>query len=333
MANNNSKLDMFSSIGKQTLKEGKKLNTEIIDLNEDEDTTISSASGTKHNDTSKCIKDIDINLIDIYEKNERLFGYNNLDHVKNSLKNTEAKSVEIHVFEKENGRYLVYSGNTRLKALKVMGKKKVTCIIDGPVPEEDELDLMVIASNVQRDNDPYHLAHQIERLTNIFKSKDGLSGDSLYTKIKEYTGIGKSAQNQYTQIFKYSEEIQLLFDDPNVSFRKLLDVLKKVPNHKYREFAQVYRAKKETAADSIMTSEKIIEVYNIVMFNDAKSDTANNVKPRKFKISSYCPNIKAVICNDDGTFTVDSSKKEATLQEIQRLREQLELIEAACNEA
>ncbi len=91
MANNNSKLDMFSSIGKQTLKEGKKLNTEIIDLNEDADTTISSASGTKHNDTTKCIKDISIDLIDLYENNERMFGYNNLDAVKQSLKNTGTK--------------------------------------------------------------------------------------------------------------------------------------------------------------------------------------------------------------------------------------------------
>ena len=113
--------------------------------------------------TEKIVEDIDIDLIDEYELNDTIFGYNNLDALKHSIDKTD-DAIIVTVYKRANGRYLCWDGNSRLKVLKNMGVKKVTCNISGPEPESEHEKLVnAICANTQRVFDPYHIAHEIQQ--------------------------------------------------------------------------------------------------------------------------------------------------------------------------
>lgn len=273
--------------------------------------------------TEKQVEDIDINLIDEYDRNESMFGYNNLEDVINSIKKTGVKGVTINVFTKDDGRYLCYSGNTRLRAMKEIGEKKITCIIEGPMPDEHELMLRAIYGNKQRTFDPYHIAQEIEMLEKSFRDK-GLIGATLTEEIEAVTGYKLTAQKMYKQILKLNPILQSLFDAKDIPYQYLLKVCKTVPDDKAEAFKEMY----EIIMKDVEPSRDLINlVYTKVMQSNSKlgrSVTQNVKLSREYKT------ILSLSCDDNGDYFVPESKKEEYLRQVTLLEQELEKIKKAC---
>jgi hypothetical protein len=274
--------------------------------------------------TSKQIEDIDIDLIDEYAENEKLFGYDNYDLVKNSIKETGTSSVSINVFSLDNGRYVCYSGNTRLKVLKDMGEKKATCIIDGHCPDERKLKLFVLLNNIQREIDPYHKAINIQSFEDILRHERGIAGDSLTEEVGKYTNLKKTMIYEYKKILKLPEPMQVVFQMSGIPIKKTLKLLSMIPEDKIEEFMNAYNELDEETI-SIESIEKLINTIVRPVNN------INESKNKAQKIGKLYKNISSIIRNEDGTYYVEPEKRAKTLEEINRLEEQLKLLKEACN--
>lgn len=273
--------------------------------------------------TEKQVEDIDINLIDEYEQNESMFGYNNLEDVINSIKQTGSQGVTINVFTKDNGRYLCYSGNTRLRAMKALGEKKITCIIEGPIPDDHELMLRAIYGNKQREFDPYHIAQEIEMVEASFRDK-GLTGAMLIDEIEAVTGFKLTTQKAYKQILKLNPTLQTLFDSKDVPYLHLLKVCKTVPDDKAESFKEAYE---NLIKDSEPTGELINLAYKEIMQGVSKE---GRTPTHNLKLSKEYKSILSLSRNADGEYYVPDSKKKDFIKQIASLKEELAMIEKAC---
>lgn len=273
--------------------------------------------------TEKQVEDIDINLIDEYDRNETMFGYNNLEDVISSIKQTGSQGVTINVFTKDNGRYLCYSGNTRLRAMKALGEKKITCIIEGPIPDDHELMLRAIYGNKQREFDPYHIAQEIEMVEASFRDK-GLTGAMLIDEIEAVTGFKLTTQKAYKQILKLNPTLQTLFDSKDVPYLHLLKVCKTVPDDKAESFKEAYE---NLIKDSEPTGELINLAYKEIMQGVSKE---GRIPTHNLKLSKEYKSILSLSRNADGEYYVPDSKKKDFIKQIASLKEELAMIEKAC---
>lgn len=274
--------------------------------------------------TEKQVEDIDINLIDEYDRNEQIFGYNNLEDVISSIKQTGPQGVTINVFTKDNGRYLCYSGNTRLRAMKALKEKKITCIIEGPMPDDHELMLRAIYGNKQREFDPYHIAQEIEMVEASFRAK-GLAGAMLAEEIEAVTGYKSTSQKLYKQILKLNPSLQTLFDSKDIPYKHLLNVCRLIPDDKAELFKEVYE---NQIKDSEPTRELIDLAYKNLMQDDLK---VGHSVTQKIKLSKEYKSILSLSRGADGNYYVPDSKKAEFLEQIARLEEELAEIKKACD--
>lgn len=286
-----------------------------------------STEWTNESSTKKNIKDILISQIDLYELNEKIFGYNNLEALEASIKNTGTNAIEIHVYEKPDGRYLCYSGNTRLKVLKKMNEKTVTCIIDGPVPDNNELLLNVVSMNTQRVDDPYHVALRLQAVENVLR-KRGLSGETLTNELEQRLGYKRSIQFLYKKILSLPGELQPLFSNPEIPFKKLLEIGKKLPGDKVREFVYAYEP---YFKEHELTGENIERLFLSIMNQDLQQkDPAT--KPVRIKFGKTYKNIVNLTCDENGTYLIPKDKKSEYLEQIHLMIDELQKIKAACED-
>lgn len=274
--------------------------------------------------TEKQVEDIDINLIDEYDRNETMFGYNNLEDVISSIEHTGSQGVTINVFAKDNGRYLCYSGNTRLRAMKALNEKKITCIIEGPMPDDHELMLRAIYGNKQREFDPYHIAQEIEMVETSFRAK-GLAGAMLAEEIEAVTGYKSTSQKLYKQILKLNPSLQTLFDSKDIPYKHLLNVCRLIPDDKAESFKEMYESQ---IKDSEPTRELIDLAYKNLMQDDLK---IGHSVTQKIKLSKEYKSILSLSRGADGNYYVPDSKKAEFLKQIARLEEELAEIKKACD--
>lgn len=273
-------------------------------------------------DTEKDFRDIDIDLIDECNLNEIIFGYNNLSRVSDSLKEDDS-SVVICVWIKNDGRYECWDGNTRLKAMRELKVEKITCQLTGPAPATDlEKAKFLIRANTYRTFDPYHIAREIELIENLLRA-EGTSGQTLIDTIAVITGYKETAQKYYKQILKLNDIYYTLFDSEQVPFRAMLKICKKVPDDKAREFVSLYLKLRENKEES---KDLVEHVFATVMNNS----TENVAAVSSVQISKIYKDIFSVKKTEDGTYLIPENKKEALLNQIKEMEDELAKIKIAC---
>ncbi len=274
--------------------------------------------------TEKVVEDIDIDLIDEYELNDTIFGYNNLDALKNSIDKTD-DAIIVTVYKRANGRYLCWDGNSRLKVLKNMGVKKVTCNISGPEPESEHEKLVnAICANTQRIFDPYHIAHEIQEVENSFRKEKGLTGELLTSAVADLTGYGVTSQKYYKQILKLNPDLQVLFNSESVPFKSMLAMCKKVPADKAKEFAYAYCRLKEEREES---SELIEQAFAYIM---NESDNKRTISAPAISFGKEYREICNLKRDKSGNYYIPDSKKSDYLKQVERMENELQKIKAAC---
>lgn len=165
------------------------------------------------------IEEIDISKIDEDLENEFLFGYNEVSEIVKSINEIGFKSV-VTIYKKDNGRYQCLSGNSRIKAAKEIGLKKIRCeIVDAP-RDNDEKDLILIRLNAQRVNRPLYLSRQIKRAEEIYRAQ-GIKGQELEKKLCDSFNLKRTQMFDYKKISTMHPKLQLLFAMDGISYTPL----------------------------------------------------------------------------------------------------------------
>lgn len=102
-------------------------------------------------------KEVDINLIDMVDVNEDIFGYEDVDFLADDIKE-EGFHGTIEVYAKKDGRYEISAGHRRLLAAKQNGMKKIPCSIEEDTDDITKAKRLVMSNVHQRKMTPYNWA-------------------------------------------------------------------------------------------------------------------------------------------------------------------------------
>lgn len=294
----------------------------IASNNEDSDTTYKALS--LNSGTSKNIIDIDIDLIDNDELNENLFGYEDVALIEESMNTFGDKSV-INVYERGNGRYLCYSGNQRLIALKNLKAQKVTCFVDGPEPTKDTRTEALIYMNAQRTRRPLYIARQITAFEKILRSK---GEKNVSDKIKRQFGYETRTQQQYKQILSFPQNYQTLFGYESAPINALIDCYNKLPKELVDKYVDALNSRFKIGD----ISQEIVKATYLEIMKDAKKDNDEIVKKvKRLKTSQAFKSIFALPYFEKGEeILIPENKKKEILTQIEGLEDYIERLKEAC---
>lgn len=275
--------------------------------------------------TSEIVADIALELLDFDENNEFLFGYHDLERIKNTIDESKLTAPPI-VYKKEDGRYLIASGHTRVKALKDLGKKKVTCQIMALPNNEDQIKKNLIYLNTQRREAPLYIARNISEYESILR-REGFKG-SMDQELAKQFGYKKTMLYRYKKILSLPKELQELCAYDEIAWYGLIDNYVDIPEDKYNEFiASILSILDEEGHVSNKQVEDIIRGY--INKESKKEEKVNNLEKGE-KISKRFKKIVSMMY--DGEIKVKRKDKEEIKVQAEELKEFLDKLIEACED-
>lgn len=271
--------------------------------------------------TDKDIQDIDISLIDTGLMNEEFFGYEDIDNIKESFNEIGNRSV-IYVYKRDNGRFLCYAGNQRLIASKDAGDKKITCVVTGDEPNEEQMFEDLLFMNAQRNLRAYYKAKQLEEYKTILHRR-GCKNTS--EEIEKKFGIKAAGQRKYRQILKLSPVLQELFKRSDIPANYLIEICNKLPAEKADEFAKLFN---ERVAEEEPSVSLIDGVFRDVTIKE-KNVKDNTVRPKTSQV--FKSFLKLPYYGLDEDIEIPDKKKAEVKEQIELLKAYIARVEEACN--
>ena len=275
--------------------------------------------------TSEIVADLSLDLLDFDENNEFLFGYHDLERIKNTIDESKLTAPPI-VYKKDDGRYLIASGHTRVKALKDLGKKKVTCQIMALPDNEDQIKKNLIYLNTQRREAPLYIARNISEYESILR-REGFKG-SMDQELAKQFGYKKTMLYRYKKILSLPKELQELCAYDEIAWYGLIDNYVDIPEDKYNEFiASILSILDEEGHVSNKQVEDIIRGYTNK--ESKKEEKVNNLEKGE-KISKRFKKIVSMMY--DGEIKVKRKDKEEIKVQAEELKEFLDKLIEACED-
>ena len=312
-------MSRLDALKKQKSQNESKKENEVNDYSDVLDSLMNRPNESKLKNTQKDIVDIEIDLIDTDDINEQLFGYEDLDKIETSFDTIGNNSV-IHVYRRDNGRYLCFAGNQRLIASKNRGDKLITCVIAGEEPSETERVENLIFMNSQRTPRPYYIAKQLDAYEKLLRRK---GKTNISEAIEEKFGYKGAMQRRYKQILKLDKTLQELFKKEDMPFSYLLDKCTKIPEGKEQDFVSILR---EQTSDTGISTQLIDEAYSTV----TKKEVLHKEKCFQ-KTSQVFKEIGALPYYGTNDILIPEKKKESILAQANEMKDYLDRIIAACN--
>lgn len=275
--------------------------------------------------TSEIVADLSLDLLDFDENNEFLFGYHDLERIKNTIDESKLTAPPI-VYKKDDGRYLIASGHTRVKALKELGKKKVTCQIMALPGNEDQIKKNLIYLNTQRREAPLYIARNISEYEKILR-REGFKG-SMDQELAKQFGYKKTMLYRYKKILSLPKELQELCAYDEIAWYGLIDNYISIPEEKYNVFVnEVLSILDEDGHVSNKQVEDLISGY-IVKESTPKENNDEVVKVEK--ISKKFKKIVSLAYNEE--INIRKKDKQEVKRQAEELKEYLDRIIEACEE-
>ena len=275
--------------------------------------------------TSEIVADLSLDLLDFDENNEFLFGYHDLERIKNTIDESKLTAPPI-VYKKDDGRYLIASGHTRVKALKDLGKKKVTCQIMALPDNEDQIKKNLIYLNTQRREAPLYIARNISEYESILR-REGFKG-SMDQELAKQFGYKKTMLYRYKKILSLPKELQELCAYDEIAWYGLIDNYVDIPEDKYNEFiASILSILDEEGHVSNKQVEDIIRGY--INKESKKEEKVNNLEKGE-KISKRFKKIVSMMY--DGEIKVKRKDKQEIKVQAEELKEFLDKLIEACED-
>ena len=285
---------------------------------------VNSINSVSKSKTSRPIEDIDINLIDNDDLNENLFCYEDVDLIEESM-NTFGDKAVIYVYKKNDGRYLCYSGNQRLLALKNRNESKVACYVDGPEPSEEQRIEALLFMNVHRSKRPYYIAQQIKAYENVLRKK---GCKKVPEEIEKKFGYKVRAQQTYKQILALEPVLQRLFKNDDIqSWKFLLENCVKVPAGKEQAYADALEKNLDSDGyTNELIKTTLLEISNETI-NSEKTVTSNSKK----KTSQVFKSLMSLpYYDEDELIFVPEKKKKEIAEQIEALEAYIQRVKEAC---
>lgn len=275
--------------------------------------------------TSEIVADLSLDLLDFDENNEFLFGYHDLERIKNTIDESKLTAPPI-VYKKDDGRYLIASGHTRVKALKELGKKKVTCQIMALPGNEDQIKKNLIYLNTQRREAPLYIARNISEYEKILR-REGFKG-SMDQELAKQFGYKKTMLYRYKKILSLPKELQELCAYDEIAWYGLIDNYTSIPEEKYNVFVnEVLSILDEDGHVSNKQVEDLISGY-IVKESTPKENNDEVVKVEK--ISKKFKKIVSLAYDEE--INIRKKDKQEVKRQAEELKEYLDRIIEACEE-
>lgn len=155
------------------------------------------------------------NILPYHGQPRTIFDTQELENLAESIKELGITSPLLISKSIDHGKFHVINGERRLRAAKLIGIKKVPCII---VEDEEKNKLIAIVDNIQRaDLHPVELASAYQSLIKSYGDKK---------KVSEKLGLPYTSFLESLRINELPEEIKIFLLNNNISsrdmFRKLL---------------------------------------------------------------------------------------------------------------
>ena len=224
------------------------------------------------------IVSINIPLEDIDENPENAAIFN-MDHIEMLAKGIEQDGFmgAINVFQKDDGRYEISSGHRRYRAMKMLGRPTIPCIVS-PMPSDKERSLKLLSSNIRnRELRPLDWARAIKKYKEIITSDPSAKKKDMRRQCSEFFGMTESSIFRLEALLKLIPELQDMANDP--------------------EFAS-----SAFAPAAQLDEEEQKELYNRIRMEISDSD--DDGKPASIsrtRIFQLIEDIKRHRANDDGT--------------------------------
>lgn len=267
------------------------------------------------------VMDIDIGLIDFDEKNEYLNGYEDLEQLQSSIDQIGMKSV-IGVYKKPDGRYLCYSGHSRILAEMNNGKKKLTCQVEKMPETEAEKNKMLVMMNTQRRKRPLYVARNMKELERIYRM-EGTKGDVI-EKVCKHFGIARKTFYRYYKILELREEYQELCKELDFPFTILVDNYDSLSEDQKTKLYELIK-EKQNSEEKIISGVELKELIEELKLKDVpREKTAEN----KVYIDTYVN--KMYKLSKENSFEIKNKKR--TLQRALEAKEFIDRIIKECEE-
>ena len=276
--------------------------------------------------SSEIVADISIELLDYDENNEFLFGYRDLDRIKNTIDESKVVSLPI-VYKKDDGRYLIASGHTRITALKEIGKKKATCqIIPLPV-NPDQIKKNLIYLNTQRREAPLYIARNIKEYERILRS-EGFKGNMDAELLKQF-GFKKTQLYRYKKILSMPEQLQQLCIYDEIAWVQIVERYNDIKEDAIEGFCEnVLQLLDEEGHVSAKQIDSLID--SNVTIQVKTDETTEKVIEKPVKVSNVFK--KLVSINYSEEISIKKKDKEEIKKQAEELKEYLDKVIKACEE-
>lgn len=172
-------------------------------------------------------RNISLDLIDLNEDNEYIFGYADIDFLAMTIDENGFNGA-IEVWAKPDGRYEISSGHRRYLAMKELGKKEIPCIVYENVPEDVKVKKLIFSNIHNRDLTPLRRARAIQYYADhvLKDAKKYGSGFNKRAELQKVFNISNGKLENYLNLLKLIPEFQEYTDKTGFPYTNFLKVVK-----------------------------------------------------------------------------------------------------------
>lgn len=174
------------------------------------------ASKSSEENLKKTVKNINIDLIDFNEDNDKIFSVDNLEPLVSTIKRNGFKG-SIEVFLKSDGRYEIISGHRRFLANKLVGNNTIPCEVKEEPSDIEKADLLIISNITSRQLTPLEKGRAIVYYKENVLKPSNFTGN-VREEIAKRFGYSSSNVHKYEALTKLIEELQDLVEKEGYPF-------------------------------------------------------------------------------------------------------------------
>lgn len=173
--------------------------------------------------SNKIIRNIPLEDIEENPLNQDIFNMDDIERLAGTIKE-EGFSGSIDVVELENGKYQIYSGHRRFRAVKLLGWDRIPCTIEGNI-KDTMLIRRLLSSNIQtRKMRPLDYANAIKAYEHLVLDKEKFKGNRRKEKAR-FFGMSESQIRRYELMLDLIPELQTLTNEPSFPYVALIEAL------------------------------------------------------------------------------------------------------------
>ncbi len=160
---------------------------------------------------------IPLSEIDENPDNETVFDMEEIKRLSENIKEFGFMGT-INVFKKPDGRYEIFSGHRRYRAMKLLKRDVIPCTVD-PYPDSYEKGMKLLSSNANnRVIKPLGMARMIDYYYTLTKQYKKEYEGRLRDKAAEFFGMSPVNIQRYHSLLNLIPELQEKANDPEFSY-------------------------------------------------------------------------------------------------------------------